>query len=161
MSVAFVREESAEAAAEAELPDRPISPHPNLVTASGFQALQKAFENARDAYEAARSLEDVNERRRSIARPLRDMRYFRERLRTAELMAAPASADRVGFGNRVTLERADGRRQTFRIIGEDEADPAAGSLSYFSPLARALNGKSAGDITEFRDEEIEVISIDA
>ena len=39
MSVAFTREESAETAAEVELPDRPISPHPNLVTASGLEAL--------------------------------------------------------------------------------------------------------------------------
>ena len=39
MSVAFTREESAETAAEVELPDRPISPHPNLVTALGLEAL--------------------------------------------------------------------------------------------------------------------------
>jgi hypothetical protein len=39
MSVAFTRDESAEAAAEVELPDRPLSPHPNLVTASGLEAL--------------------------------------------------------------------------------------------------------------------------
>ena len=47
MSVAFVREESAESAQEVALPARPTSRHPNLVTRSGFQALQQAVANSR------------------------------------------------------------------------------------------------------------------
>ena len=46
MSVAFTKEQDAESAA-ADLPDRPISPHPNLVTASGLAALDAALEAAR------------------------------------------------------------------------------------------------------------------
>jgi hypothetical protein len=42
MSVAITREESAEAAAEVDLPDRPISSHPNLVNPSGLEALTHA-----------------------------------------------------------------------------------------------------------------------
>ncbi len=53
---------------------------------------------------------------------------------------------RCGSVSRVTIARDDGRRQTYRIVGEDEADPAAGTLSYVSPLARALMGKSPGDV---------------
>ena len=67
MSVAFTREESAETAAEVELPDRPISPHANLVTASGLEALANAMAEYRAAYNAAHGIEDVTERRR--ARP--------------------------------------------------------------------------------------------
>ena len=67
MSVAFTREESAETAAEVELPDRPISPHANLVTASGPEALANAMAEYRAAYNAAHQIEDVTERRR--ARP--------------------------------------------------------------------------------------------
>ena len=63
MSVAFTREESAEAAAEVELPDRPISPHPNLVTASGREALTNAMRESRSAYDAAQRLEDAAPRR--------------------------------------------------------------------------------------------------
>jgi len=57
MSVAFTREESAETAAEVELPDRPISPHPNLVTASGLEALTNAMSESRTAYETAQRIE--------------------------------------------------------------------------------------------------------
>ena len=80
MSVAFTREESAETAAEVELPDRPISPHPNLVTASGLDALTNAMRESRTAYDAARRIEDAAERRRAVAVASRDMRYFAERL---------------------------------------------------------------------------------
>src|SRR5262249_5822855 len=64
LSVAFTKEESAETAAETLLPDRPISPHPNLVTGSGLKLLERQFQEARSAYEAAQTTEDVNERRR-------------------------------------------------------------------------------------------------
>jgi len=74
MSVAFTREESAETAAEVGLPDRPVSPHPNLVTASGLKALTKAMSDARSAYDAAQQIEDVNERRRAAAPAFRDIR---------------------------------------------------------------------------------------
>ena len=67
MSVAFTREESAETAAEVELPDRPISPHANLVTASGPEALANAMAEYRAAYNAAHQIEDVTERRRAPA----------------------------------------------------------------------------------------------
>src|SRR5580700_10180685 len=87
MSVAFTREESAETAAEVELPDRTASPHPNLVTESGLRALEKAAAEARAAYEAARQIEDVNERRRAVGAAARDLRYFAERLRTAQLIS--------------------------------------------------------------------------
>jgi transcription elongation GreA/GreB family factor len=160
MSVAFTREESAETAAEVELPDRPISPHPNLVTASGLRALEEALAEARAAYNATQLIEDANERRRAAASASRDMRYFAERLRTAQVIAPPASVSAVAFGNRVTLKRDDGRRQVFRIVGEDEADPRAGSISYVSPVARALIGKAAGDVVAVGDHEIEVLAVE-
>ena len=56
MSVAFTKEESAETASETLLPDRPISPHPNLVTEAGLQALQTQLRAAREAYEAAQAI---------------------------------------------------------------------------------------------------------
>src|SRR6478735_707791 len=91
LSVAFTKEESAETAAETLLPDRPVSPHPNLVTEAGLQALQSQFAEAREAYEAAQAIEDVNEKRRQSAVPLRDVRYLGERLRTAQVVPKPAS----------------------------------------------------------------------
>ena len=160
MSVAFTREESAETAAEVELPDRPISPHPNLVTASGLEALAKAMTESRAAYDAAQQIEDAGERRRAVAVASRDMRYFADRLRTAQLVPPPAEFSAIAFGHRVTFRRDDGRRQAFRIVGEDEADPRNGSISYVSPVAQALIGRAAGHIVLAGDHEIEILSID-
>ena len=159
MSVAFTKEESAETASETQLPDRPISPHPNLVTATGLKALELALGEAREAYEAAQKTEDVNERRRLSAIPLRDVRYFSERVRTAQLMPDPASSEIVAFGSTVTFSRADGRVQTYRIVGEDEADPKAGSISFVSPVAKSLIGKAVGDVAGSGAQELEVVAI--
>jgi transcription elongation GreA/GreB family factor len=159
MSVAFTREESAETAAEVELPDRTVSPHPNLVTESGLRALEKAAAEARAAYEAARQIEDVNERRRAVGAAARDLRYFAERLRTAQLISPAQTGDIVAFGSRVTFRRDDSRCQVFRIVGEDEADPRNGSISYVSPIARALMGKTTGDVVVVGNQEIELLAI--
>jgi transcription elongation GreA/GreB family factor len=157
--VAFTQEESAETAAEVELPDRPISPHPNLVTASGLEALTNAMSESRAAYDAAQRIEDAIERRRAVAVASRDVRYFADRLSTAQLVRPPADFGAVTFGHQVTFRRDDGRRQAFRIVGEDEADPRNGSISYVSPIARALIGRAAGEIVLAGDHEIEILSI--
>lgn len=159
MSVAFTKEESAETASETLLPDRPISPHPNLVTEAGYKALQTQLAEAREAYEAAQAIDDVNEKRRQSAVPLRDVRYLTERLRTAQVMPDPTSTDVVAFGSTVTFSRTDGRVQTYRIVGEDEADPKAGSISFVSPVARSLMGKAVGDVVGSGSQEIEILSI--
>jgi transcription elongation GreA/GreB family factor len=159
LSVAFTKEESAETASETLLPDRPISPHPNLVTEAGLKALQTQLQAAREAYEAAQAIEDVNEKRRQSAVPLRDLRYLTERLRTAQVIPDPTSNDIVAFGSTVTFSRADGRVQTYRIVGEDEADPKSGSISFVSPVARSLMGKAVGDVVGSAAQEIEILSI--
>jgi transcription elongation GreA/GreB family factor len=159
MSVAFTKEESAETAAETLLPDRPISPHPNLVTATGLKALELQLQQAREAWEAVQTAEDVNERRRLSAIPLRDIRYFSERVRTAQVVPDPASADVVAFGSTVTFSRTDGRVQTYRIVGEDEADPKAGSISFASPVAKSLIGKAVGDVVGAGGQELEIVAI--
>lgn len=160
MSVAFTKEESAETASETLLPDRPISPHPNLVTEQGYKALESQLQAAREAYHAAQSIEDVNERRRQSASPLRDARYFAERIRTAQIMPTPTSTNAVVFGCTVTFCRDDGRIQKFRIVGEDEADPKSGSISFASPVARSLMGKAVGDVAGSGSQKIEITAIE-
>src|SRR3954452_2293213 len=159
MSVAFTKEESSEAASETLLPDRPISPHPNRVTEAGMKALELQLQQAREAYEAAARIEDVNERRRQAAVPLRDFRYFTERVRTAQVVPNPTSIETVAFGSTVTFSRDDGRVQTYRIVGEDEADPKAGSMSFVAPVARLLMGKAVGDVVGTPGQELEIIAI--
>lgn len=160
MSVAFVKEESAETAAETHLPDRPISEHPNLVTEQGLKLLEEQLTAARAAHEIANAVEDINERRRQLAPHLRDIRYLAERLRTAQLMPTPENTNTVAFGAKVTYTREDGRVQSNRIVGEDEADPKTGSISYVSPVARALNGKSVGDVVMVSGQELEITAIE-
>ena len=159
MSVAFTKEDSAETASETLLPDRPVSPHPNLVTEAGLKALELQLDQAREAYEAAQKIEDVNERRRQAAIPLRDARYFATRVRTAQVVPHPTSTDVVAFGSTVTFRRDDGRVQTYRIVGEDEADPKAGSISFVSPVARLLIGKAVGDFAGTSGQELEIMAI--
>ena len=159
MSVAFTKEDSAETASETQLPDRPISPHPNLVTAAGLKALEFQLDQAREAYETAQKIEDVNERRRQAAPPLRDARYFAARVRTAQVITKPTSTDTVAFGSTVTFRRSDGRVQKYCIVGEDEADPKAGSISFVSPVARSLMCKTVGDVVGTSGQELEIIAI--
>ncbi|MDI6624177.1 MAG: transcription elongation factor GreA [Brevundimonas sp.] len=158
MSVAFTREEDLEATA-ADLPDRPISPHPNLVTLEGLAAIEAALAAARAAYNAAQSKGSIEADRTAMARATRDLRYWSARRASAQLVET-ISDGRVRFGGSVVIEREDGRRQTWRITGEDEADPAAGSVSHVSPLAVALIGKRVGDEATVAGQTVEIVAVD-
>ena len=96
----------------------------------------------------------------AVAVASREMRYFADRLRTAQIVPPREEFGAVAFGHQVTFKRKDGRHQAFRIVGEDEADPRNGSISYVSPVARALIGKAASDVVLVGDHEIEILSIE-
>ena len=158
MSVAFTKEGDAEAAA-ADLPDRPISPHANLVTPEGLAQIEAALAEARAAYAAAQAVGGVEADRTAMARATRDLRYWGARRASAQLVEPGPDPDVLQFGGAVTFERDDGRIQTFRIVGEDQADPAQGSVSYVSPLARALMGKGVGDTAMVGGGEVEITAV--
>lgn len=158
MSVAFRKEEDAEAEA-ANLPDRPVSPHPNLVTAEGLAAIEAALAEAQAAYAAAQGASDISADRTAMARATRDLRYWSQRRGTAQLIERSENLSKAAFGHAVTIEREDGRTSTYRIVGEDEADPAKGSISYVSPMGQGLLGKAVGDLVTVAGQEIEVVGI--
>jgi transcription elongation GreA/GreB family factor len=158
MAVAFTREEDYESRA-ADLPDRPVSAHANLVTADGLAAIEGELASARAAYAAAQVEGGVSADRTAMARATRDLRYWSSRRASAQLTEPELDADKVQFGRTVEIEREDGRRQAFRIVGEDEADPARGSVSYVSPLARGLLGKALGDVAAINGAEVEIVDI--
>jgi transcription elongation GreA/GreB family factor len=147
MSVAFTREEDLEATA-ADLADRPISPHPNLVTPEGLALI-----------EAAQVKGSIESDRTAMARATRDLRYWSARRASAQLQEPTADDGGVRFGGSVSIEREDGRTQTWRIVGEDEADPAKGSVSHVSPLARALLGKRIGDEAVVAGQSVEITAV--
>jgi len=157
VSVAFTKEGDAEAVA-ADLPDRPISANPNLVTASGLAQLDAELTSARAAYDAAQAGGGIAADRTAMARATRDLRYWSSRRASAQLTEA-ADCDQVRFGCTVTFDRADGSTATYRITGEDEADPAAGRIAYVAPAARALLGKSVGDTAVIAGGEVEIVAI--
>jgi transcription elongation GreA/GreB family factor len=154
MSRAFVKEPDGGDAFE-ELPDRPISQHPNLVTPQGLTRIEETLARLHEEHARAQRAAD----RPALATVGRELRYWTARRSTAQLMPAPESADKVQFGSTVTIERDDGRRQTFRIVGEDEAEPTQGTLSYVSPVARALMNKSVGDVVQAGAGEAKIVAI--
>jgi transcription elongation GreA/GreB family factor len=153
MSRAFVKEADE---APPELPDRQISPHPNYVTAHGLALIEAEAERFSAALAEAQAAED----REGVAAASRELRYWTQRRMSAEVQPPPADNDIVRFGSRVTIERDDGREQTFQIVGEDEADPAKGTLSYVSPLAHALLEKSVGDVVTVGRGGAEIVKIE-
>jgi transcription elongation GreA/GreB family factor len=153
MSRAFVKEQD-DTFVE-ELPDRPISAHPNDVTEQGLAQIEQAVEKARADVAAAQEADDRNE----LLRAKRDLRYWSARQATAHVVRAPTDHSVVHFGNAVTIVRDDGRRQTFRIVGEDEADPAKGTISHVAPLARSLLGKKVGDTVPAGKGSAEIVEI--
>jgi len=154
MSRAFVKEPDGAEAFE-ELPDRPISEHPNLVTPQGLAQIEDNLTRLHEQHAQAQSAGD----RAALASVGRDLRYWTARRSTAQVMPAPEDTEKVQFGSTVTIVRDDDRRQTFRIVGEDEAEPAQGTLSYASPVARALLNKAVGDVITAGSGEAEIVEI--
>lgn len=150
MSVAFRREGDDEHL-EPKF-EIPIPPGPNRVTACG-----KALIDAKVAEIEAQVAELSEETALKAAK--RDLRYWRTRQVTAEIMPAP-SGGTVDFGTTVTF-RLNGAEKTLAIVGDDEADPVAGLVSWTAPLARAMIGAEVGELLAFngKDDAIEIIGI--
>jgi transcription elongation GreA/GreB family factor len=152
MSRAFVREGDG---SFDDLPDRPISGAPNDVTSEGLAQIEDAVAAAQEALVSAQAASD----RAAIASASRDLRYWSARRASARVVAAPEDNSVVRFGHTVTISRDDGRKQTFRIVGEDEAEPTRGTISHTSPLAQALFGKAVGDVVRVGGGEAEILNI--
>jgi len=153
MSKAFTRE--GDDAGATELPERIISSQPNLVTAEGLAAIDAEIEEHSRRQSEANAAED----RDAAARAARELRYWMVRRASAQLMPSPPDTGEVRFGSTVSIEREDGRKSTWRIVGEDEADPAKGTVSHVAPLARALMGRRVGDVVQAGATDAEIVSI--
>jgi transcription elongation GreA/GreB family factor len=152
MSRAFTRESDDD---PGTLPERPVSSHPNLVTPNGLAAIEAMVRSLERELVAARAGGDSTQR----ARIERDLRYFTRRLATARVVAPATAPDRVRFGVQVTLRNESGVEQSFRLVGEDEADAARGLLSWVSPLGQALLGHEPGDTLRFQNGELQILRL--
>lgn len=164
MSRAFVKESDDDLVA-GELPERPLPVHVNYVTPRGLELLQTRVRELDERHEQLkRQLEEDSEARQKMREIDRDLRYFRSQLERATLVdTANQPRDQVHFGATVRIEDEDGREQEFSIVGDDEADVAAGKISWASPLARAMIGARVGDTVVWRrpagEAELSIVDI--
>jgi transcription elongation factor GreB len=154
MSSAFVREPD-ETPAESP-PERPVSTHPNFVTARGLKQIERAIADIEAKLSAC---EDETE----LGWLRRDQRYWAARRASAQVIQAADEPGEVAFGTRVSFRRDGGAVETVDLVGEDEADPAKKRLSWVSPLASAMLGAEPGEVVELATREppveIEILSV--
>ncbi|MBQ7617329.1 MAG: transcription elongation factor GreA [Desulfovibrio sp.] len=107
-----------------------------------IQAIKEAREEGdlseNAGYDAARERQGMTEAR---------IQYLESRLGQYKVIDLDSlSGDKVVFGCTVELEDVDsGEKKTYTILGPDEADPSKGSISFVSPVGKALLGKMEGD----------------
>ena len=161
MSQAFMKEPDGDAVAD-DQPELPISPHPNYVTPNGLAQLKAALAGLQ---EQRGELDDealVN--KLHLSQMMREIRYYEARIKQAILVDPNQQpVHEVAFGAEVTVEDEDGTVKSYRIVGEDEADPDHGKVSWVSPLAAALQDARVGDLVLWDrptgEIELEIISI--
>jgi transcription elongation GreA/GreB family factor len=130
-----------------------MPPGPNLVTPRGLLLI---VEQIAELEAQLRGVPDEAAR----AGLQRDLRYWQTRQITAQVLAKPAGG-KVEFGTKVSVS-LNGKAKTFRIVGDDEANPAAGLLSFNAPLSRAIMGAQLGEILSFGGvvDAVEILAID-
>jgi transcription elongation factor GreB len=163
MSRAFIKEDDANLSGE-ELPERPQSPHPNYVTPAGLAQLQAQLAELQAQRQEQMAHPEGILAEEHLKPVERDIRYFQERIERAIVIDPAAQPrDNVAFGAVVTTVDDNDEKRKFAIVGEDEADPAQGKISWVSPLAAALVGASVGDTVVWKrpagDRNLEVTAI--
>ena len=164
MSRAFTKESTDDLVA-GELPERPVPAHANYVTPHGRELLQARMKELQAQHEklAAQADEDT-EAKQKLREIERDQRYLKAQLeRAAVVDPSGQPRDEVHFGAAVRIADEDGKKHSFTIVGDDEADVAAGKISWASPLAKALMGAKVGDTVKWRrpagETEVEIVEI--
>ena len=155
MSQAFVKN-------DADVPEEPVerqpSGRPNYVTPAGLAMLEAKI---KELVELRAKLLKAKRPGEQSGLPLRqaeiDLRYYETQFKGAKLVdhRGLTAAD-ARFGSAVRIKESDGTEKEFFIVGEDEADPAAGRINWASPLAAALLGAKAGSVVTFARKNVEV-----
>ena len=158
MSRAHVREVDGDV--PEDLPELPLSAAPNYVTARGLAQLRRRLEDS-----AARLVALPADERQTRAMIERERRWLNARIASAQLIdGMRAGSARIAFGALAEVVDAQAHRASWRIVGEDEAEPEAGRISWTSPLARALIGAAVGEVVNWQrpsgEAELEVLAID-
>ena len=163
MSRAFVNEDNA--AAQADQPvERQVSSQPNYVTPDGLIQLQEKVAELQALHSAQSALGEQADQQR-LADLQRDLRYYHQRLQSAQVVPPATSTHKVQIGNWVTYADEHGTERRVQLVGEDQAVAAQGLINWSSPLGRALLGAQLNDEVLWQrpagDQLIEVIRIEA
>jgi len=167
VSKAFTHESDDESGAE-EVPSfRPQRPPGtrNYITREGADRLKQRLNDLLEKKRAlatrsneAGTASDADQRKMESA--IRKLQQILDGVVVAEL---PVDQENVAFGATVMVRHGDGQEAAYHIVGIDEADPERGSISWISPLARALLSRRAGDRVRFRspegDEELTIMTV--
>jgi transcription elongation GreA/GreB family factor len=140
----------------ARLPDRPVSTPRNQVTRRGLRLIEQAI--ALHEHDLARARAGAD--REAAGKASRELRYWTARRASAEVAEPAPDTASVVFGTAATLLREDDTQVTLRLVGEDEADPAAGRIGWTTPVARALLGAEVGDVRGLPTGAVEIVAID-
>ncbi len=162
MSRAFVNEELA--AAQTDQPvERQVSAQPNYVTPAGLAQLQAKVAELQAQHSEQSALGEQADKQRQ-ADIERDLRYFNQRLQSAQVVVPATSTEKVQIGSWVTFADEHNMEQRVQLVGEDQADAAHGLINWGSPLGRALLGAQLGDEVQWKrpagDQLIEIIRIE-
>jgi len=162
MSRAFVKEADDDQSA-GELPERPLSDHPNYVTPRGLELLQARLKELQESRDRLK-VEDEPLAKQKLLEVKRDIRYYKAQLERAQLVdPAGQPRDEVHFGATVSILDEDGKKHAFHIVGDDEADVASGRISWASPLAKAMIGARVGDTVKWQRPagatEVEIVTV--
>ncbi|SEJ96768.1 GreA/GreB family elongation factor [Pseudomonas sp. NFR16] len=163
MSRAFVNEDHA--AAQASQPvERQISGNPNYVTANGLAQLQAHVATLQAQHGEQTSRGESADKQR-LADIERDLRYFNQRLHSAQVVTPAISTEKVQIGSWVTFVDEHDHSQRVQLVGEDQADAASQLINWASPLGNALLGAEVGDEVTWQrpagDQIIEILQIEA
>lgn len=164
MSRAFTKESTDDLVA-GELPERPVPMHANYVTPRGLELLQARARELQEAHEKLAAQKDEDSAAKQKLREVeRDQRYFNSQLERAVIVdPAGQPRDEVHFGATVKMLDENAKEHRFTIVGDDEADVAAGRISWASPLAKAMIGAKVGDTVIWRrpagNAEVEIAGI--
>jgi len=163
MSRAFINEDHA--AAQASLPvERQISAQPNYVTLSGLAQLQAQVASLQTQHSEQTAQGDLADKQR-MADIERDLRYFNQRVLSAQVVTPAQSTETVRIGSWVTFVDEEDHQQRVQLVGEDQADAASRLINWASPLGKALLGAQVGDEVTWKrpagDQMIEVVQIEA
>lgn len=166
MSRAFVRESDD----RPELPiSRPSSALPegakNYITAGGAERLRRELQNLVELQRPELARVDDPEAKRKLLVLDQRSRQLEGSLQSAEVIAStPEETETVRFGATVTIRRADGEQDQYRVVGVDEIDLDRGWVSWLSPMAKALLNARIGQRVRFKfpsgEEELEIVKVE-